>query len=109
MLVQKIINTTPHDIVIMGEDNEALHIIPVSNLLIRINHSVIPCAEICGIPTAMIQKTRPTFIPEFSEGTYYVVSSVVKMEFPNREDFLVPFDFVRDLTGCIVGCRMLAR
>lgn len=103
-----IINTTPHDIFIYREDMPT-RIIPKSNLSIRINFDTVDGVPIDGIPIKVSCTAMPMYLPPVSEDTFYVVSSIVKNCFPNRDDFLVPFDFVRDENGAIIGCRALAR
>ncbi|MDG4803656.1 hypothetical protein [Micromonospora sp. WMMD980] len=48
-------------------------------------------------------------LPPPLPGTYYLVSLVVGLAATSREDLLVCHDTVRDLNGCIIGVRKLAR
>jgi hypothetical protein len=48
-------------------------------------------------------------LPEPTEGTWYLVSLVVGLAASNRHDLLVPYAYIRDLNGSIIGSRKLAR
>ncbi len=47
-------------------------------------------------------------LPPIYKDTCYIVSSLVAQAFPDRYDFLVPNDLVRDEKGNITGCRSFA-
>ncbi len=44
-------------------------------------------------------------LPEPEEGTFYIVSRIVKNAVPERTDVLVPGNLVRDAAGVIIGCN----
>jgi hypothetical protein len=48
-------------------------------------------------------------LPEPREGIWYLVALVVGLAAAHRADLLVPHEYVRDLDGCIIGSRKLAR
>jgi hypothetical protein len=48
-------------------------------------------------------------LPEPRDGTWYVVSLVVGLAASHRDDLLVVHEYVRDLDGCVIGSRKLAR
>tara|TARA_R110000765_G_scaffold242852_1_gene345322 strand:- start:150 stop:530 length:381 start_codon:yes stop_codon:yes gene_type:complete len=50
----------------------------------------------------------PATLPVFKENVYYIVSALVATSFPNRTDFLMVNDTVRDETGRIIGCKSFA-
>lgn len=46
-------------------------------------------------------------LPLPKEGTLLIVSRMVYDAVPDRTDLLAPYDFVRDPSGKIIGCRAL--
>ncbi len=106
--MDRIVNMTPHPIIILDEeDQEIARFESVGQ--IRLAVETVPAAEIDGIKTSVTKFGDPVGLPNFEEGTYYIVSQLVKSALPDRDDLLVPADVVRDETGRIVGCRSLGR
>lgn len=52
--------------------------------------------------------SEPIGLPPVQSGKVYIVSSIVKSALPDRDDLVVPKDFVRDDSGNIIGCRALS-
>ena len=52
---------------------------------------------------------KTTRLPDPLPGTWYIVPLVVGLAATHRDDLLVPHDYVRDLSGSIIGSRKLAR
>lgn len=50
-----------------------------------------------------------TGLPEYQEGTYYVVSAMVRQALPHRKDLLSPGQLIRNEAGQPVGCLGLVR
>ena len=50
---------------------------------------------------------EPEGLPAYEEGTFYIVSQIVKSALPYRTDLLVPAEMVRDAAGNVVGCKSL--
>ena len=67
-------------------------------------------ANISKIPINKVYYGEIEGLPDFKEGTFYVVSRVVAdaAKIIGRYDCLVPDEFVRDSEGNIIGCRALA-
>jgi hypothetical protein len=106
--MQKLINMTPHPITIVGVDNEVVLSIPVSGTQIRLKVSTETLSEtILGVPVSKTVFGEPEGLPKFQEGTYYIVSQLVKSALPSRTDLLVPAEVVRDSSGNILGCKSL--
>jgi len=101
----KLINLTPHPIVVVGEEGE--RIIPPSGMVLRLPERVEPAGEVEGIPVVRKALDGASALPAMEEGVFYVVSLAVAQA-ARRPDFLVPDDFIRDGEGRIVGCRRLA-
>lgn len=106
----KFVNLTPHAINIVREDDEELiATIPPSGTIARVNMTRKQIGEVCGIPTFVTQYGEPTGIPEPSEDTIYIVSSLVVQALPDRPDVWAPGDLVRDGEGRVIGCVGLSR
>jgi hypothetical protein len=106
--MQNLINMTPHPITIVGVNNEVVLSIPVSGTQIRLKVSTETLSEtILGVPVSKTIFGEPEGLPEFQEGTWYIVSQLVKSALPSRTDLLVPAEVVRDSSGNILGCKSL--
>jgi len=103
-----VINMTPHAINIVDDAKVVIKTIPQSGSLIRLQASTVDA----GFTVDDIKVTKTVFgtpegLPEYSLGTFYVVSQLVKSALPNRSDLLVPAEVVRDSNGNIIGCKSL--
>lgn len=101
-------NYTPHPVHIVGEDGTIAVTIHNSGL-IRLKATTVADEPIDGIPTSRTAFGEPEGLPEYEEGTYYIVSQLVKSALPQRTDLLVPAEVVRDADGNIIGCKSLGR
>lgn len=108
-MTQKIVNKTPHAVYILNEDGTILRVFPKSNGMIRVKEDSRRVGMIDGIPISNTTWSEEVDIPEFNEGTFYIVSQLVKNALPKRTDLLVPKDVVRDDKGNIMGCKCLDR
>ena len=103
-----LVNMTPHPIHIIGDNNQVLVTIPKGDRLIRLKAKTIKAGfTINDIPVTRTEYSEPVGLPEYSFGTFYIVSQLVKSALPERDDLLVPADVVRDNEGNIIGCRSL--
>jgi hypothetical protein len=50
-----------------------------------------------------------TAIPSRRPATFYIVSSITAQAFPERDDFLIPDEIIRDERGEVTGCRAVAQ
>lgn len=100
----KIINLTPHPIVVLGE--EEIKILPSGEVL-RLEEKISPCGEVNGIPVVEKALGGQGKLPPVKEGVFYIVSLPVAQAV-KRQDFLVPDDLVRDGEGRVLGCRRFA-
>lgn len=106
-MTQKIINKTPHAVYILDEDGTVLRMFPKSNGMIRVEEFPEEYGTIDGIPISSTTWGETKDVPKEKEGTYYIVSQLVKNALPNRRDLLVPKQVVRDKQGNIIGCKRL--
>ena len=97
---------TPHPISICNNAGEVVRVIQPEGL-VRLKAVTVPAGEIDGILVTRTEFGQPEGLPDFKEGTFYIVSQLVKNALPNRTDLLVPAEVVRDENGNIVGCKSL--
>ncbi len=100
-----IINMTPHDVVIVNKDGHVLRTYPSAGQ-IRLSSKTVIVADIDGIPLSRTEYGS-TELPEYRDGTYYIVSQLVKSAYPDRKDLLIPAELVRDEKGVIIGAMSL--
>lgn len=103
----EIINMTPHSVIILNENNEILKSIPASGNTIRLSAKIENVDNINDINISKTVFGEPVGLPKYQEGTFYIVSQLVKSALPQRTDLLVPAEVVRDTNGNIIGCRSL--
>lgn len=75
--------------------------------MVRVIETTEDAGEIDGIPITATTWTEAPDMPAFKEGTFYIVSQLVKSVLPQRTDLLVPKQIVRDSQGNIIGCKRL--
>jgi len=103
-----LVNMTPHSISIVDENNSVIKIIPTSGNLIRLKSSTVDSGlSVDGVKITKTAFGEPEGLPGEQDGTYYIVSQIVKTALPNRKDLLVPAEMVRDTEGNIIGCKSL--
>ena len=106
--MENLINMTPHSVTILDGNGNLIQTIPASGGQIRLKTSTVPTGiEVQGIPVTKTVFGEPEGLPEKVEGTYIIVSQLVKNALPQREDLLVPAEVVRDANGNILGCKSL--
>ena len=101
----KIINLTPHEIILCGTR------IPASGNIARVTttrHQT-GTIEVDG-------KSVPTYSTAFGavvglypeqENIGYIVSAMIRSAAPDRRDIYSPADLVRDAAGIVIGCNSL--
>jgi hypothetical protein len=102
----KIVNFTPHPITIVDGMNKVIRTIESSGL-IRLAAKTVSDGNIDGVPTSKTVFGEPEGLPDFVDGTFIIVSQLVKSALPKRADLLVPAEVVRDEKGNIIGCKSL--
>lgn len=100
-------NLTPHPIHIVDAEGTVLKTFQ-SEGLVRLKASTVHAGfSVDGVPVTKTQFGEPEGLPLFEQGTFLIVSQLVKSALPDRFDLVVPADVVRDANGNIVGCRSL--
>lgn len=113
-------NLTPHPIRIYHPnrpdglddlDQDIDRIIPPEELPARIATIELGTEYPDGIPTAMVEYGHTHNLPPKRDGVLLIVSLVVALSrVPyGRNDLRVPYLEVRNATGTVIGCRMLAQ
>ena len=103
----KIVNKTPHAVLILNDDDTVRRVFPKSNGMIRLEEITTDVGSIDGIPISSTTWGEAQDTPDEDLGVYYIVSQLVKNALPERGDLLVPKGVVRDQEGNIIGCRRL--
>lgn len=98
---------TPHPVHIVDADGQVLVTFPKGETMIRLAVSTASAGTVAGVALSKTVFGEPVGLPDFSEGTYYIVSQLVKNALPDRSDLLVPAEVVRDANGNILGCKSL--
>ena len=104
--MKTIINLTPHDIVIVGE-NSTSFCIPKSGTVARVESKSRSCGFFDGIPLSSVKFGAVTELPEYQPDTLLIVSAMVRAAASDRPDLASPGELVRDAGGNVVGCRGL--
>lgn len=106
--VEVIVNMTPHPVnIIDGDGTEIARFESAGQ--IRLAATTVQAEPIAGIPTSRTVFGAAEGLPEAIEGTWFIVSQIIKSALPDRTDLLVPAEVVRDSDGQIVGCRSLGK
>jgi hypothetical protein len=104
----KIVNLTPHKVVVLDDNNNVVAEF-ASEGVIRLSEERQLIGQINGIPLYIKRFGTTVALPPQREGVYYIVSLPVAQAFPDRSDFIVPDQVVRDNEGRIIGCRGFTR
>ena len=104
----KLINLTPHDVVLYRADGTR-ETIPPSGTVARVTQETTRVGSVAGVPVVTTRPGPVTGLPDFEadDGAGYIVSALVRLALPDRIDLFSPADLVRDAAGNVVGCRAL--
>ena len=103
----KFVNLTPHAVTVMTD--AGYFEFPPSGEVARVEARTVYTGHIGGVPISATEFGDVAGLPEPSEGTAYIVSSLVAQRVPERTDVFIPNESVRDEHGRIIGCRSLGR
>jgi hypothetical protein len=108
MTNNRIVNLTGHDITIFnGRGNKVVVPADQPKLVVDSRRKRVGYVSQKAIKTPIIalnRKINKDKLPPIFPGTFYIVSIVTAMAYPERKDFLVPGRKVRDGTGKVIGC-----
>ena len=102
--METFVNLTPHDINVVMQDG-TVRTFERSGTIAR-----------CSVDTELVDRvdgielSRATFgavdnVPDIVQGTYYIVSMLVRSALSYRHDIVSPGELVRDEKGIVVGCK----
>lgn len=109
----ELINLTPHDIVLVDENNDPIITIQPSGKLARVSTST-EMVGVIRVKGKRIRVTESEFgevtgLPDPTPGVAYVVSLAVinalKKKRITRTDLFIPNESVRNDKGQVVGCK----
>ena len=107
-----IINLTPHKINIVDEEGNVVKIFESSSEA-RAAQKDVEIGTLEGIPIVETEFGEPIGLPEYSQGTYYIVSAITakaaSLSGRNTRDLLLTSKTVRNSNGQIIGCQALAK
>jgi len=127
-MFERIINYTPHDVVLLDDKKNVLHTFKPQKRPVRMKTGVKTLAKFndmilfnqscitCSIPVKQVtfgdanlpQPSGEDPTSKDYKGRYYIVSALVATRHPERTDFLMPHDVVRDEKGVVLGCKSFA-
>ena len=101
----KMINLTPHEVILVGVK------IPASGQQARVatTRQQTGTIDVDGT-TVPIYRTvlgQVTGLPPVNDGIGYIVSAMVRDAAPERRDVYSPADLQRDSAGAVIGCGSL--
>lgn len=108
--MQKIINMTPHKIVII-KDYEKIKLESAGTIRLKSNTTYIGelITDKGKIPVTHSILETEVDVPERKQGTIYIVSNLVCQAYPKRDDFYIVNETIRDNQGRIVGCKSISQ
>ncbi|AMQ66525.1 hypothetical protein BH753_gp043 [Bacillus phage Shbh1] len=108
-LINKLVNLTPHEVVIFEEDGVTQICKLPSQGSARVKTESVEVGIIRDIPIRKQTYGEVEGLPEQKENTYYIVSMLVKQALPDRDDLLSPdtspSGAVRDSENRIIGVK----
>lgn len=108
----QIVNLTPHPLTLIGEDGTTTDVAPKpEGPAARLAEQTTPLAPLRTDDGQQLPLTRVTAsdqspgLPEPQPGVVLVVSRLLALAYPEREDLVFPYQEVRDEGGRIIGAR----
>ena len=107
-----IINLTPHEISIVNEEGNVIKVFESAGVA-RAAQKDVEIGMLEGIPIIETTFGEPVDLPEYSQGTYYIVSAITAKAASssgrNTQDLFLTGKTVRNSDGQIIGCQALAK
>ena len=107
-----IINLTPHEISIVNEEGNVVKTFESVGEA-RAAQDDVEIGTLEGIPIVETTFGKPIDLPEYSQGTYYIVSAITakaaSLSGRSTRDLLLTGKTVRNSSGQIIGCQALAK
>jgi len=113
-----IVNLTPHPVNIYGfevpdrfevGEYEPIDVYEPSGEVARIGEIDLGAHSLpgCDTPIEFVEYRHSNGLPA-ADGTWYIVSLAMALACGDRDDLLIPYREVRNLSGTVIGCRTLA-
>ena len=107
-----IFNLTPHRINIVDEEGNVIKVFESAGVA-RATQKDVEIGMLEGIPIIETTFGEPVDLPEFSQGTYYIVSALTakaaSLSSRSTRDLFLTGKTVRNSDGQIIGCQALAK
>lgn len=84
-----IVNLTPHDVIVVDDNNRVLMNIPTTDMVARLKTSPEVVGKVNGIPLVKHQCISFINLPDPDPGTMFLVSSLIQ-QFSLRKDLISP-------------------
>lgn len=113
--LKKLINLTPHAIMLMNEEGETILTVEPSGEVARVTQSTeqLSTVTIDGLDIPVTQNAYGELVnlPEEKAGVSLIVSAMVASagEKLGRKDLFIPNETVRNDKGQIIGCKSLGK
>ena len=105
----RVVNVTPHTIDIVDADGEVIVSYPASGRVARCRMDFTASGDLLpGVSVGVMRYGCVDGLPTPEPSVRFIVSTMVMLAAPDRDDLLVVADEVRDDAGRVVGCRSLA-
>ena len=98
------VNLTPHDIHVVMPDG-SVRIFERSGTIARCSVDTELVDRVDGIELSRAQFGTVDNVPDIVQGTYYIVSMLVRQALSYRHDIVSPGELVRDSSGNVIGCK----
>jgi len=105
-----LINLTPHPVRILNGSEVVLELAkPAEGTTIpRVTSATQVVDSIAGVPVRKVTFGAVEGLPPQKSGVYYLVSAMVRIAAPERQDLVSPGNLVRSADGQPVGCDGVA-
>ena len=108
----QIINLTPHCFTLFNESGEIVRVIPPTAPAARVASESRIATDCDGIPVMQTVYNVVEGLPDYQQGTAYIVSHLVQQCRPDRSDLYRPdtgpASAVRNAAGQVIGVKALA-
>jgi len=84
-----IVNLTPHDVLVVDDNNKVLMNIPTTDLVARLKTAPVVVGKVNGIPLVKHKCISFINLPDPNPGTMFLVSSLIQ-QFSSRGDLIAP-------------------
>ena len=96
-------NVTPHHVTVITPNGPVTF--PRTNDIARVSQTTTQVGTVDGVPIYKTVFGAVEGMPVPQEGVIYIVSSLVRIAIPDRQDVVSPGELVRDSAGFVIGCK----